>query len=235
MKKKFLFIGGTHGDEKIGVDILAAIQKDRTVRRLDWIVGNGKAVQKNKRYIDVDLNRAAPGNSKAKEYEKRRAWEILKLAKKYKYVIDIHGTKSSSGIFIIVTNPKIENLIFAASLPVRNVVIWVAKKSEIINPLSEYFPCGLEIECGPQNSKKIRKKLRKIITDLLKNNSDIKNTKSRIFQVYGRVEGSWNPQLKDFEETIINGEKFYPLLAGQYQNITCYKMKKIDFLDLLAY
>ena len=181
MGQKILFIAATHGNEKIGVKVMKQLEENGF--KPNWIIGNKKAFKQNKRFIDVDLNRSAPGSPKAKEYEKRRAWEILKLASKFKYVIDIHGTVSGSGIFTIITNPKIENLIFAASLPIKNIVIWVAKKSEVMNPLSEYFPRGLEIECGPKNSKKIRTNLKKIIINILKNNRDINNAnKKNIFQ-----------------------------------------------------
>lgn len=231
MKKEILFIAATHGDEKIGEKVLSKLEKDG--KKSDWIIGNPEAFVKSRRCCDVDLNRCAPGNINSKKYEEKRAAEILKITKNYKYVIDIHGTTANSGIFAIVTNPTIENLIFATSLPVKNVVIWVAKKKEIINPLSEFFPCGLELECGPKDSDKTKKGIEKIIEKII--NKTPSKIKQNFYQVYGRIDGNWDKGLKDFQSNAIGQEKFYPILSNQYEGIKCYKMKRLNLLDLLSY
>ncbi len=108
-KKDILFIGATHGDEPIGLEALCEIRRRCPELYFDFIVGNPRALQQAKGWIDYNLNRAAPGDSGAREYEKRRAYEVLEMAKNYQYVVDLHGTKTKAGIFIIITNPKKEN------------------------------------------------------------------------------------------------------------------------------
>lgn len=230
MEKNYLFIAKTHGDEKIGEEVLTQLSK---LFSFDWIIGNKKASKINRRFYNIDLNRAAPGKQKTKIYEEKRAFEILNIAKKYKFIIDIHGTVSNSGIFIIITNPKPENLVLASKLPIKNVVVWVAKNKEIINPLSEFFPCGLEIECGPKDSVKIKKELMSILKDILRGSK--KQVDQNYFQVYGFKRGKWNYSLRDFKKTKFENEEFYPILCNQYKGIVCYKMRKIDFIDFYSY
>jgi len=235
MKKEILFIAATHGDEKIGVEVLRGLEKNY---KFDWIVGNERALKINRRFVDFDLNRSAPGDKNSAGYEKRRAFEILKIASDYKAVIDIHDTTADSGIFTIVDNPTPENLIFAASLPIKNVVIWVAKKKEKISPLSEYFDCGLEIECGPKDSKETEGKLKQILEIFIRDGitfppKDAKRKK--YFQVYDRLNGEIKLGLTDFKKYNLGGEEFYPILTGQYPGIACYKMKEVDWLKLFSY
>jgi len=45
--KQLLFIGGTHGDEPIGVDALRELESRSRV--FDWIIGNPPALQAGKR------------------------------------------------------------------------------------------------------------------------------------------------------------------------------------------
>lgn len=237
MKRELLFVAGTHGDEGFGIKVLKEVAEEIGAGKFDWMIGNERAVKLNKRFIKFDLNRQAPGDPEAEEYEKRRPFEIIKKAKDYKLVIDLHGTVANSGIFVIVSNPKIENLALTASMPVKNIVIWVAKKTEIINPLGEFFPAGFDIECGPKKSRQVKEELKLIIKTLAKGiKIDLSNINNKkFFQVYGRLDGEWKSNLLDFKVTTIKSEKFYPILASQYPGITCYKMKEINFIDLFAY
>jgi len=59
--KKILFIVATHGDEKIGVEVIERLRTKKLDRFFDYLVANPKALEKNTRFIDVDLNRSYPG------------------------------------------------------------------------------------------------------------------------------------------------------------------------------
>ena len=50
------------------------------------------------------------------------------------------------------------------------------------------------------------------------------------FEVYNSLKTAPPFSLKEFEETEIDGEKFFPLLIGSYQKdgVVCYKMKKTN-------
>ncbi len=238
MKNKILIITQTHGDECIGTEVMKKL-KSGLNKKFRWVIANKKADFKSKRFIKFDMNRIAPGNIKSKNYEQRRVAEIISLSKKYAYTIDIHGTEAISGIFIIVTKPTIQNILFALSLPIKNVVIWSPR--DIGGPITKFVPCGLEIECGPQALEKTKnylfvalKKIEKQGIDYGRINFRAKN----IFKVYGKLlknKIAAKSNLKDFKQAIISKEIFYPLLCNRYAGVSCYKMEKVNFVELLSY
>lgn len=242
-QKELLFLAAVHGDETIGVEVLQRAEKDVPMINSDWLIANEKAWGKKVRFLDRDLNRSAPGKKSAEEYEYRRAYELMAVTENYRYVLDIHGTKARSGIFTIVANPTLQNLLLAGALPIERVVVWASKRSLKFGPLSQRVACGVEIECGPQNSEPVKDQLYTIVKTVIQNGIvfDERSVKEKeYFQVYGKIDSNEiSPRavkrLRDFEESVCNGERFYPVLAGQYDDIACYKMRRVDFWDLLSY
>lgn len=239
-----LFISSTHGNEGFSIPPLKNLEKEYPKKKYgyDWIIGNPKAHEKNVRFTEGDLNRLAPGNISSKIYEEKRAAELIKLSSKYKSIIDIHGTNSNSGVFVLVTNPTLENLLLASTLHIKNVVVWAAKASLIKGPVTQYTKCpAVEIECGPKNSKKISKVLELALEKIIKNpcpkfDEIIENKKKQeYFVVYGSVENVDTSQMTDFKKTKLNNEEFYPLLVNAYKKGSTRKMKKLNIIDLLAY
>jgi hypothetical protein len=232
MRNELLLITQTHGNEFVGTK---AVKKLGKFANFDWIIGNELASEQNKRFINHDLNRIAPGEIKSKDYELKRAAVLVSLSKKYKYTIDIHGTDATSGIFIIITNPKIENIIFALSLPIDNIVVWCPENRKK-GPITKFARCGLEIECGPQNSKIVLNKLISILKNVLSNQFTLNNFKGKkLFQVYGKLyktKDNKRIETRDFQKITIDSEEFYPLLPNQYEDVICYKMRKINLISL---
>jgi len=240
MKKEILFITATHGDERIGVECMKKIEKLNISGDFDWTIANKKALRKNKRFLDVDLNRSAPGKKDSDEYETKRAYELMNLSKKYSYVIDLHGAVVDCGIFIIVSNPKLENLFLATALPVRRVVLWPAEEWGDFGPLTQFTDCGLEIECGPKESKRIKEALFKIVKSIIEGGIkfNLEQVKEKEwFLVYGKMKKTKIKisNMKEFQKISTDKETFYPLLIGQYKDVVCYKMKKINFFDQFSY
>lgn len=238
--KKILILTSTHGDEAIGTEAMKALAKKLPPKKYRWLVANPLAQKANTRYVDADLNRIAPGNKRAMAYESRQAWKIISQAKKYSAILDIHGANSATGIFTIVTNPKPENLFLAALLPIQNIVIWASSKSKNQGPITQFVPCGVEIECGPQTSLKIQTELRAILKKIINNKlpGDLSAIQGKnYYRVYGKMLNKQKNtgRLQNFKLTNQKNENFYPLLVGQYPEIACYKMKKIDFWGLFEY
>lgn len=88
--KKFLVIGGLHGNEPLGLEVCRRLEKLK-LPYIDVLYGNPTAIKKNIRFIDEDLNRVFPGNPKG-SLEAKRASEIMKICRKYDFVIDFHNT-----------------------------------------------------------------------------------------------------------------------------------------------
>lgn len=225
--EEILFLTAVHGDEAIGVEVMRNL-KNR-FPALNWLIADEKALAQGIRFTDVDLNRVAPGDKRATVYEVRRAQEILEIAERYRCVIDIHSTAADTGIFTIVTNPTEANLRLAAALPIDRTVIWESENQRETGPITRFVSCGIEIECGPKNNPEIKQQLQAIIEIIARDGLNMETISAKPqqrFRVRGKIRKKNTPsqQLRDFEMTEIDSEKFYPLLSGQYSDILCYKM-----------
>lgn len=222
-----VFVGATHGNEKIGVEVLQQLQQNGMLQKNEWLIGNPLAFTQSKRYIQTDLNRAFPGNSNSQLYEERRAQEILEQVARFRYVVDIHGTDDNTGIFLIISNQTPENLALADRLDVTNVVIWPSSSNQITGPLNKFVKCGVEIECGSQNSQEIRIELEQVLRKYCL--GKLSEKPKQYFEVYEKLKNYNGSQgIKSFQEVTIAGETFYPLLVDRYSGTKCYKMRKIN-------
>ena len=239
--RKFLVVVATHGDEAFSLPIIKKI-KNQFQNEFDFIVGNPRALKENRRFIDIDLNRVAPGKDKSTLYEENRAREIMQKSKNYSFTIDIHGTVSSSDIFTIVTNPTPQNMFLAYSLPIKNVVIWGSKNnSRNTGPLSRFVDCGVGVECGPKNKAAVKKKLENILNDFISKKNTMTLGGKELYQVFGSVKKeefkNQRIKLKDFKQVNLNGQFFFPLLVNQYKDegVVCYKLRKVDFYKKFSF
>jgi len=88
---KILVIGGMHGNEPLGIRVVKMFQAKPT-RSITSILANEEAVAANRRFIQQDLNRSFPGDIRNKEYEKRRAAQMLTICRNYDITLDFHNT-----------------------------------------------------------------------------------------------------------------------------------------------
>lgn len=233
MKKKILIIAATHGDEQIGLEIYRNLSARGLEKYFDLLIANPLALAADKRFIDCDLNRSYPGEINSRLYEKRQAVSNLAIAKKYRYVIDLHEASSGTDNFIIIPRKKLPANNFLGYINLKRVLLWPEPRG----PLGDVLLRCVELEFGVKNRdrKMIIKKATKIVANLIINISRNKKPplpQKTIYYVYGellldRYAGKIN-SLKDFKKTKIAGESFYPLLVGQYlkNGIICYRMKK---------
>lgn len=225
--KELLFISQMHGDEPIGTESLNELCDEGF--EFNWLIGNQKAADQNKRFIDTDLNRVAPGNLNSEIYEEKRATEILEEAGKYKKVIDIHGSTSQTGIFIIITKLSKQNLEFAKTLPIENVVFWEGKKNS--GPPTQFMKCALEIECGPRDLPETKEKLKEILRAILS------EERNKVHQKYYKVaepiiDPINKPSLKEFEKIKIEGKEITPFMIRQYNDKFAYNLEELNISDI---
>ncbi|MFA5154985.1 MAG: succinylglutamate desuccinylase/aspartoacylase family protein [Patescibacteria group bacterium] len=246
-RKKILIVAGTHGNEPIGLALLKKLTRQSSLKNYKTVIGNPRAVQQNIRFSETDLNRAAPGNEKSKIYEIKRAAQLMKLFKKFDYIIDIHETKANNRIVIILPKLSRESLALALTFKIKTILIWPPSSKKIKSgPLTQYVKSGLEIECGTKQSFALTlEKLTKIITEFLKNQMQItdddllltsKNIEQKNFYlVYDKIKTSEVKGLflKDLKPIKTKRDKFIPLLFGAHQGLTGYKMKKLNRQILL--
>lgn len=238
---RILFIAATHGNEQDGVKVMQQLEKELPKDKYgyDWIIGNEKAYQKNVRYIDQDLNRSAPGDSSSPVYEVRRAAELVKIANSYDVVIDIHGTKTDSGIVTIIPYPTQDNIKLATATGLKRNVVWYSEKSEISGPTVQHVGVpAIELECGPKGTQGAYDLVYATVKQIIERNHagrlyDDRGYELEFFEVYGILMGKHDTSMKDFDLTERGGESFYPFLSGnEYPDVTCYKMNKVISSDI---
>lgn len=221
MKNKTLIMTATHGDESFSIPVIKKLAKQF---KFDWLISNQKACKLGQRFYQCDLNRSGPGNPKSKLYERRRAFELIKLASQYDYVIDIHGTIANTALFIILSDPNWRNIEFAKKINLINVVLWPGLQTT--GPLTQFIPNSLEIECGPKNSPQVSIKLEKVLTDYL---SGTKPTQPQQFYIVsGQLKTRKKLNLIDFIPTKFDNQTIIPLMPGQYQDNSCYLLQKLN-------
>jgi succinylglutamate desuccinylase/N-acetylglutamate synthase-like GNAT family acetyltransferase len=133
--RRVAIIGGTHGNERIGVELVrqwSASEGKAAVTRSTFetsvMLGNPAAVEKNTRFVDVDLNRQflgkrvaagtsaeADGQPTSSTLEQQRAVEIDKILGPKgalnephgcDFVIDVHSSNSNVGLMAMLSSAE---------------------------------------------------------------------------------------------------------------------------------
>ena len=229
-----LFVA-THGDERIGLEVAAELKKDGLDKYFDIIVANPRALKKGIRFTERDLNRSYPGNIRSPYYEERQAARNLAIARRYRYIIDLHEASSGTDNFIIISKKKLPKKFPVSALALSRVLLWPLPKG----PLGGIVENEVELEFGTKNRERkdiVREAtqvVEKFIQTVILNKGESINFYQEIFFVYGKLLINDCPKnikvSSDFCPTAINGESFLPLLTGQYKDlgILCYKMRVI--------
>lgn len=224
-----LVLTNVHGNETIGSDVMSALVRKYPDVASSWLIANPEARSQNRRFLDADMNRIAPGSSRRIGYEYRWVRQVLAAAQPFDVVLDVHGTPATTGIFTIVTNPTRDNLCLAARLPIRTVVIWPSTSSTT-GPVTKFVTRGVEIECGPQDSPAIRRQLACMLESVLRKGIRPSVGGKKWFLVYGKMKNTSSVVtngMREFSKVAIMGERFYPLLINRYSGIACYKMRAV--------
>ncbi|HVV26134.1 MAG TPA: succinylglutamate desuccinylase/aspartoacylase family protein [Candidatus Saccharimonadales bacterium] len=88
---KILVIGGMHGNEPLGLELVKAFHR-RPTAGVTAIYANSVAIAADTRFVKCDLNRTFPGDRTSKVYEIRRAAEIVAMTSDYDLILDFHNT-----------------------------------------------------------------------------------------------------------------------------------------------
>lgn len=89
---RILILGGTHGNELLGVKLVRLLKK-RPIEGVDAVIANPRAVKAGTRFTESDLNRSF-GEAFVGSYETRRAFRLKKMAAGYDVVLDFHNTQT---------------------------------------------------------------------------------------------------------------------------------------------
>jgi succinylglutamate desuccinylase len=164
--KRVAVVGGTHGNEWLGVWVTKKFQRQpeliyRSRFETVTLIGNPRAVQENRRYLDRDLNRCFDrqdlANPDLTGYENRLAKEIAAQigaggTQPVDGIFDLHTTTTTMGVTIIPISHSLANLRLAAHMinGHPNARIYMGLYSEQASPmLRSLAPLGCTIEVGP--------------------------------------------------------------------------------------
>ena len=166
-------LGGTHGNERIGVTLISQWQCDReklkrkTIHNVEPILSNPIAVDKNTRFCDVDLNRQFSGDASNHDtHDERieigRAIELNRMlgpkgseATAFDFIIDLHSSVANTGLVLMMSG---ENDIFASRVAhhvkehaaFKNIrVTCTAGDKDKSYSIDSITPSGIAIEVGP--------------------------------------------------------------------------------------
>ncbi len=228
-QKSILFVVATHGDEKIGLEIVEALLRKGLGERFDYLVANPFALAKGQRFVDCDLNRSYPGKTDSAKIEEVLSEKNFELAKSYDLVVDIHEARCGSDNFIIIPRKEKSDIFPLELIDLNMVLLWPDPKG----PMASLLENAIELEFGMLNKDRgeVVARAVAICEEFLNRRSN--GGEKKFYEVYGCLLRDDFPDyerlsLKDFEQARIGDEDFYPLLVEQYieDGIICYKMKK---------
>jgi len=162
--KRIAIVGGNHGNELTGVHLVKKFQQyPNLINRASFetlaLLGNLKAIEEGKRYIDKDLNRCFTNqglqNSQLSSYEDTRARAIQQILQPpnqpfVDVIVDLHTTTANMGLSLIFSDMHPFLLQLAAYLSSINPLVKVcinqqSRESGFLRSLCEL---GFVIEVG---------------------------------------------------------------------------------------
>lgn len=234
-------VGSVHGDEPAGRKAIERIlDQDLEFKKpVQFIVANEKALEEDVRFLDVDLNRAFPGDTESEKHEDRLAARLLSKIGETK-VLDLHTTRSYPKPFATVKDPEGEKeYLEAANI---DKAVHFPNDSGVMTEFVE----GIVVETGLQKSDKAVKNAVGIIENFLAYygvvDSGYETGSPVIYRYYETVEGDWNFRAENFEkvskgevyasredEELVAEEDFYPALMSTkgYDGRLGFKTEKV--------
>ena len=98
--REILVLGGTHGEEVPGIELVKSLQRDCTPG-VYGNIANDIAVEAGERFIDENLALCYPGAWET-SLERRVAHYIIRICFAYDLVIDVHSCESPGGQYAII-------------------------------------------------------------------------------------------------------------------------------------
>lgn len=241
---ELVIVGSLHGDEPAGKKAIEKLlEKHQDFKKpVKLIIANEKALQENKRYLDVDPNSSFPGEKNSDKYEKRLAAEITEEIQG-KTVLDIHTTRSTERPFATMKNTDDEIIQMAEDANVDNAVYFPEESGVLI----EQAGTGLIVETGPQGTENAEKDAYQVLENFLicrgVIDGDCNRSSPELYRYTETVEGDWEFTAENFQEVEkgqtyakkdcekLTAEKsFYPVLMSTdgYQGKLGYKAQKLE-------
>ncbi|AEH35533.1 succinylglutamate desuccinylase/aspartoacylase domain-containing protein [Halopiger xanaduensis] len=243
-------VAGIHGDEPCGVRAVERLLDERpTVERpVKLIVANEKALERQVRFVDEDLNRAFPGDPDAKTHEGQLAHRLVEELEGC-LTFSMHSTQSHAEPFAIVNgvNETAEEIV--PQLPVTAMV----ETSNFAEGRLFSEIDTVEVECGMQGSETAAQNADRLtrafltavgalpgdtmyndlpvyrLTDVIRKQEA--DTYEVFVDNFAEVEAGESFAAADGDEQVAD-ESFYPVLMSSngYRDVFGYAAEKLDVL-----
>lgn len=157
-------VGSIHGDEPCGAYAVETLLEEAPAvnRPVKFIIANERALDRDVRFMDADMNRAFPGDPDSQMYETRLAAELLDELRGCT-IFSMHSTQSYDRAFAIVneTGP------LAASIcPALSVDLLVETVDFGTDTLVGHAD-AVEVECGMQGSEQAKENAVRLVKEFL--------------------------------------------------------------------
>jgi len=236
---KLALVACLHGNERYGIEVINHFKN-----KIPFFIGNPKAVIRNCRFIDSDLNRVFPGK-KDGDLEEKRALDLMNKIDDYEYILDLHSSSNDCPLFGIVTKPSKGKINFAKKLGLRRLVL-MPKSFASGKSLIDFCKCGVSLEVGPHGRKENSREVIELINNLIY--GEISNKNLEIFEVFKVIKKEYKfIRIKNFQEVRENQilsedkrgfqlsrEAFVPILVGEeaYKDVLCLAARKVNLKDV---
>lgn len=242
---EYSIVGSLHGDEPAGKNAIETVlETDLEFKKpVQFIIANEKALKKEVRYTDCDLNRSFPGDKESERYEERLAAEIMEKVENTK-VLDLHTTHSYPHPFATFSNLNDTTRDLLKSTGAKNAVYFPEHTGTLNGQLN-----AVVVETGYQKTEQAEANAVGVIKNFLAAQGVIEGnhemSEPNIFKYYATVEGDWKFTAENFKEVragesfaerdgdkLVAKEDFYPVLMSTngYEGKLGFKAKKIEEL-----
>ncbi|ADD04268.1 succinylglutamate desuccinylase/aspartoacylase family protein [Natrialba magadii ATCC 43099] len=243
-------VAGVHGDEPCGVRAVERLLDERPAvkRPVKLIVANEKALERQVRFVDEDLNRAFPGDPDAKTHEAELASELVNELDDC-LAFSMHSTQSHAEPFAIVNEITERATELCPQLPVAAMV----ETSMFAEGRLFSAAQTIEVECGLQGTETAAENADRLTRAFLTAVGALPgDTVQRDLPVFRLTDVIQKEQADTYEvfvdnftkvpagdpfaaadgETQIADEAFYPILMSSngYEDVFGYTAEKLDIL-----
>jgi len=241
---ELVVVGSVHGDEPAGKKAInRLLEEDHEFHKpVKFIIANEKALEKQVRYTEADLNSSFPGEPDSDMYEERLAAKITQHTKDQK-VIDLHTTKSTEEPFVNVKNLEEETKEMVRDTGVNNAVCFPEDSGVLIETAAK----AVLVETGPQGTERAAQKSLNVLKNFLTCqdviDGECRRSDPEFFRHFDTVEGDWIFEAENFvkveqgevyasrgDEKLEAETKFYPVLMSTngYNGKLGYKAEKVS-------
>jgi hypothetical protein len=220
---RILIVGAQHGDERLGPRLNRFLRADTSGRyaTVDYLCGNPRALRRNVRFTETDLNRSY-NTLPAKSYEERRAQKILRIirAGNYDYVLDVHTSRADVGRFFLATHLDGAVARIVAASNFERVAIMPPHIADC--SLIGQVPQAISVEYDRRltRTKQTLTEMVQLLDNLLAGRA-VQRSRD-IFYVTGKIPLD-NPISYEDKNFALSAQGFYPVIFAQRSSYTAHK------------